>query len=147
MIKQEIIAQCKVQVEEKLSRLKSSMRELQQANADNTKSTAGDKHETARAMVHLEQEKLGNQITIEEGILNDLNRMDDKEIEYAQFGTVVTTSKGTYLLGAACGKVAIDGEIVFGVSMQSPLAKALLKKQAEDAIVLNGNTFQIKHIS
>ena len=146
MTKQEIIDTCITQVEEKLKRLRASMQELQQANADNTKSTAGDKHETARAMVHLEQEKLGNQLIIEGGILNDLERMDGLPQEQAQFGTVITTDKGMFLLGAACGKVTLGSGFVFGVSMQSPLAKAMLGKKQGEKTIVNGNSYLLQFI-
>jgi hypothetical protein len=146
MTKEEIIGVCIEQVQTKLVRLRSSMRELQQANADNTKSTAGDKHETARAMVHLEQEKLGNQLTIEEGIFNDLQRMEIQPCEQAQFGTLITTNKGMFLLGAPCGKVMLKTGFVFGVSMQSPLAKAMLGKKQGDKAVVNGNDFSIQSV-
>ncbi len=146
MTKVEVIGACIEQVEAKLVRLRSSMSELQQANADNTKSTAGDKHETARAMVHLEQEKLGNQLTIEEGIFNDLQRMEAQPHEQAQFGTLVTTNKGMFLLGAACGKVQLETGFVFGVSMQSPFAKAMLGKKRGEKAIVNGNNFSIKLI-
>lgn len=146
MTKAEVIGACIEQVEAKLVRLRSSMRELQQANADNTKSTAGDKHETARAMVHLEQEKLGNQLTIEEGIFNDLQRMEAQPHVQAQFGTLVSTNKGMFLLGAACGKVLLENGFIFGVSMQSPFAKAMLGKKQDEKAFVNGNSFSIKMI-
>ena len=42
--------------------IQTQLGELKEANTNETKSTAGDKHETGRAMVHLEQEKLYSQL-------------------------------------------------------------------------------------
>lgn len=50
-------------VEERIQHLQLALDDAMQATADDSKSTAGDKHETSRAMAHLEQEKLGSQFS------------------------------------------------------------------------------------
>jgi hypothetical protein len=47
---------------EKQTRLESAFDDAQNALNDDSKSSAGDKHETSRAMVQLEQEKLSSQL-------------------------------------------------------------------------------------
>ena len=46
---------------EKLHSIQQQIDDIKLALSEDTKSTAGDKHETARSMAQLEQEKLGKQ--------------------------------------------------------------------------------------
>ena len=50
------------ELNEKGKRIQLAFDDLNSAITDDSKSTAGDKHETGRAMVHLEQEKLSKQL-------------------------------------------------------------------------------------
>jgi hypothetical protein len=142
-----VIAACIAQVSDKLKALGVEIHSLQESNADNDKSTAGDKYDTERSMVHQEMDKLIKQTEIEGYILNQLEQMNpDKHFSSAASGGLISTNKGNYLLGAACGKVMLDKTLVFGVSMASPLAKAMLGKTKGDVFSLNGNDFEIKEI-
>ncbi len=60
--KQKIYAHCCNLLDEKIRSLKSSLQELEEGSVNDTKSSAGDKHQTARAMMQIEQEKLGKQL-------------------------------------------------------------------------------------
>ena len=61
-IKQELFGQCQNFVNSKLDTIRQTINELQQALNSETKSSAGDKHETGRAMIQLEREKMGRQL-------------------------------------------------------------------------------------
>lgn len=147
MNKVDVIASAMEFVRSKIERLQLEINELKESNASNTKSTAGDKHETGRAMVHLEMEKLGNQLVIEQKVLHNLTQIQStRSLGNITKGSLVTTNKGVYLLGAAVGKFNSQGQMVFGISMESPLAHALLYKTIGDAIELNGNRFEVKEV-
>lgn len=142
--KQEVVEACVKHIQNQIDRLQAELKELQQSNEQNTKSSAGDKHETARAMVHLEIEKLSNQLNIAELVLSDLHKINvEHQAESVQKGSVIETNRGTFLIGASTGKVMLDKGFLFGVSMDSPLAKALLGKKVKDQITLNGNQFTL----
>jgi hypothetical protein len=51
-------------LDEKISTIRQKLDELQESLKNETKSTAGDKHETARAFVHIEQENTGRQLEV-----------------------------------------------------------------------------------
>lgn len=53
---------CVLFVNERLARIQGQIKELETALTSETKSSAGDKHETGRAMIQLEREKLGQQL-------------------------------------------------------------------------------------
>ena len=142
--KSSVITACKNQVVAKLAVLKSELLSLKESNEDNDKSSAGDKYETERSMVHQEMEKLMNQIDIEETILTQLRQINpEKSYNNVAEGALVETNKGIYLLGAACGKVMFGATMIFGVSMESPLAMAMQGKTVGESFTLNGNAFSV----
>ena len=146
--KSSVITACKNQVVAKLAVLKSELLSLKESNEDNDKSSAGDKYETERSMVHQEMEKLVNQIDIEETILTQLRQINpDKSYNNVAERALVETNKGIYLLGAACGKVMLGATMVFGVSMESPLAMAMHGKTVGESFTLNGNAFSVVSVS
>ena len=53
---------CKSHVNSRISRIQKDIDSIQESLASETKSSAGDKHETGRAMLQLEREKLGQQL-------------------------------------------------------------------------------------
>ena len=61
-IKESLLHFCQDYVRQKQEVLKKRGASLQESLNSETKSSAGDKHETGRAMVQLEQEKLGQQL-------------------------------------------------------------------------------------
>ena len=54
--------ECSAALEKKIEILEQQKKSLQKDLTSEIKSSAGDKHETGRAMIQLELEKLGNQI-------------------------------------------------------------------------------------
>ena len=61
-IKRQLYSQCVDFVEERLSNIQNQIRAIQESLTSETKSSAGDKHETGRAMLQLEREKAGQQL-------------------------------------------------------------------------------------
>ena len=62
MIKELLYKHCESYVKSRLKRYKKRSNELFIALNSETKSSAGDKHETGRSMIQLEREKSGEQI-------------------------------------------------------------------------------------
>ena len=62
-IKEEIFSQCKSVVNNRLQTVEAVLSSNQKALQTETKSSAGDKHETGRAMLQLEMEKAGQQLS------------------------------------------------------------------------------------
>ena len=61
LLKQNIYSQCLLILNQKIEELNSALATATESANNETKSSAGDKHETARAMMQLEQEKLSLQ--------------------------------------------------------------------------------------
>ena len=145
--KQDVIAAAISIVSQKIERIKAELDDLNDGNAQNSKSTAGDKHDTERAMVHLEIEKLSKSLSVEYAIRNDLEQIKaDSVNSVISNGSLVETSRGLFLIGAASGNVSLGSTSVFCISAHSPLAIELNSKSVGDVAEVNGNDFLIKSI-
>ncbi|MFM7768307.1 MAG: GreA/GreB family elongation factor [Bacteroidota bacterium] len=115
--------------------LRKAIDAIQQgANAD-TKSTAGDKHETARAMAQLDVEMLSKQLAKTNKSIEILKRIPTNNTSKTiQQGSVVETSMGTFYLSVGLGNIQVDGKTIMAISTESPMAKAIMGKKPGDQI-------------
>lgn len=99
---------------------------LDEAAANETKSSAGDKYETAREMFSQARDL---QRRIREEAEAGLAWIERQRTETSRVacgpGALVETSDGWILLGPVPVRVEVDGVAVQGVSTQSPLGQAL----------------------
>jgi hypothetical protein len=148
VLKSKVLLQALEKINSKIKELEIIADEVKSSLLSDTKSSAGDKHETARAMVQLEQEKLTKQLgefLQMKSILNQIN----PEILHSQVGvgTLVHTSIGWYFISVGLGQISVGGTIVFALNPQAPLGKQLAGKRAEEELVFNGNTIKILDVS
>jgi len=103
-----------------------------------TKSSAGDKHETGRAMIQLELEKLGNQIHKIELNYQRLNTIKDfKTSSSVGLGSIIFTDKANYYLAVAADSCKINSKVFYCISSQSPIGKLLFGKKINQSIRFN----------
>jgi len=139
---------CRQVLERRTFDLKEQMQELSEAAAMDSKSTAGDKHETSRAMVQLEQERTGQQLRNAEQQLAEFLKIDfQKNISLVSPGSLVQTDKGIFFIALALGKLQVEAQAVFVISIQSPLGKAFAGFKEKDTVIFNGVSYQIIGIS
>ena len=116
--------------------LQSAWDALMESNQQEGKSSSGDKHETGRAMVHLELEQLNKQRQEwqrqKEEVWKAAPQHQEKRTE-VRMGSLVTTNKGLYYMVTGWGKAEIDGVEVMIMGAQSPAGRALMGKRVGDA--------------
>ena len=132
---------------DKISTLHQQLNELKESTANETKSTAGDKYETARAMLQIEQDNIRHQLQEALEQQTRFSSVDRKETnqEVVQ-GCLVRTNRGWLLLSVALGKTIIEGIPVIALSPQSPLGKELMGRKPGDKISINGFDYIIEEI-
>jgi transcription elongation GreA/GreB family factor len=147
-IKQELFKQCKVFVNKRSQTVEEIISSNQKALQSETKSSAGDKHETGRAMLQLEMEKASQQL---EGIsqMNEiLSKINFSEAsKKAHLGSIIFTEKANYFLSISAGQIIVDRQKYFAVSVSSPIGKLLLGKSENEVIFFNGIDHNILKIS
>lgn len=122
--------------------------EAAQASAnEETKSSAGDKYETGRAMMQLELEKNAVQLAEATKLKLTLDQIDPgKKSDVVQLGSLVSTTQGHYYISISAGKFDMKGTTVFAVSAASPVGAKLLGLKKGDNVDFNGKTFLITEV-
>jgi transcription elongation GreA/GreB family factor len=146
--KQEVYALFMQLLLDKCQQLQTALDELRAIGASETKSTAGDKHETALAMVQLEQEKKRQQLNDGLQQLAALKKIDPaKHSNQVALGSVVVTNSYCFFIAVALGKIVAEADTIQSVSPQSPLGKALLGHRVGDSITVNNQVYTIVSIA
>ena len=146
-IKQALYEQCAVLVSNRLETVKKQIAQIQESLSSETKSTAGDKHETGRAMLQLEREKAGQQLAEINKIKEVLSRIDVKiASKKVGLGSVVFTSQANYFVAVSLGELKVNDVAFYAISPSTPIGQLLLGKGVLDAIDFRGNSFKILDI-
>lgn len=144
VIKNKLLEYCWQYVDQRMETLNKALEEVKQATFEETKRTAGDKHETGRAMMQLEQEKLSAQMADLYQPQQVLERIKLELINGAiGEGSIVLTSQANYFIAISAGKVAIDGKTYFLVSLLSPIGEALMGHKKGEKVNFRGQSFEI----
>ncbi|MCB9195148.1 MAG: hypothetical protein H6598_02900 [Flavobacteriales bacterium] len=128
---------------DKISSLKEALYEVQEGANDDTKSTAGDKHETSRAMAQIEVERLSQQLELQLQQFTLLQSLPTGRSTEIERGAYIKTDKGDFYLGVGLGSVNYDGIKVMTLGMNAPLSILLIEKKINDTVSLNGNQYHI----
>jgi len=115
---------------------------------NDAKGSAGDKHETALSMMHLEQEKLSAKLQEAIHLKEILTKIDvTVESEKVIMGSLVKANGLHLFVSAALPKSTIDGISILTLSPQSPLGSQLIGKEAGAVVEVNGSKFVIEHVA
>lgn len=143
-IKEVLRLACVNFVNSKEQTIKDTVASNKEALDSESKSSAGDKHETGRAMLQLEMEKAGQQLQEVHQMKLIVEKIDAKKTaEKASLGAVIQTDVANYFLGISIGKVVVGKESYFVVSPSSPIGKLLLGKARHDSFPFQGKQTKI----
>ncbi len=146
-IKEELYKQCQFFVNKRLQTIQDIITSNQRALQSETKSSAGDKHETGRAMLQLEMEKAGQQLSGITLMKETLAKLAiSKNSKVASLSSVVITDNANYFLSISAGQLIVANTRYFAISVSSPVGKLLLGKQENETIVFNGKTITVKEV-
>ena len=146
-IKEELLKKCHQFVNNRLQNIEETISSNQAALQSETKSSAGDKHETGRAMLQLEMEKAGQQLANIQQMKETLAKIDVlKKSTNAHLGSLVKTNTGNYFLSVSAGQLKVDNELYFAVSVSSPIGKLLLGKSVNEQVMFNSKNIKLLSI-
>jgi transcription elongation GreA/GreB family factor len=114
---------------------------------NDAKGSAGDKHETALSMMHLEQEKLNHKLKeiLEQKII--LDKIEASTIhKKVALGSVVKVNEMNLFISTALPKIVLHETNVFALSPQSPLGSKLMGNVVGHSFILNGKEYTIESI-
>lgn len=135
--KEALIRLCEQKLIEKARGLAKDVEELKQSMENETKSSVGDKHETARARMQAEEEKLSMRMREITDQTMQMVRSDKR---------LIITDKEIFLIAVALGKLELENKTVYVISAGSPLGNALIAGKAGETISFNQTDYHILEI-
>jgi len=143
-LKKQLIAHCIQYIEQKHTVLSQSINDANSSLHSASNSTAGDKHDTSRAMMHLEIEKKSKQLNeIEQ--LKKIIPILNNQINGNTFGigTIVSTNQGVFFISFNAGKKIIDNIEYTFISLASPLAKTFQQQKEKDSFTFMHKNYTV----
>lgn len=146
-LKKKLHLACEDLITQKIDTVQTALRLAQDSANNETKSSAGDKHETSRAMAHLETEKLVPQLKDALKLKESLSKVNiDAAFNSVAFGSLVQTDKGIFYIAIGLGKMQIERITVFVISPLSPIGQLLWHKKEKERISFRGTEHLIEAI-
>jgi hypothetical protein len=146
-IKFELSLQISYQLELMINETRKSIKSAIESRDNDTKSSAGDKHETARAMVQIEIDKSEDQLKKTIDLQSELLSLNfEKEYKKIEKGCLVVTNTETFFISIGLGKIILKDSIYYAISLASPIGALLKDKVIGDKVQLNGKEILVKSI-
>lgn len=146
-IKQELYIACAAYVLQRVETANSAMVDAQASANSEEKSTAGDKHDTARAMMQLAAEQNAKHLAAAKKLNHALTLIDpDSASSVIGLGSLVIASNGNFYIAISAGKIEIDGTIYFAISPTSPMGQILSRLKKGDETEFNGMKIKVKEV-
>ncbi len=147
IIKKHLLEQCNQALEKRFQAVNKILTDIKVSLESETKSSAGDKHETGRAMLQLEREKAGNQLAAINREKQILSKIQSEEITpNISLGSLVITSQANYFIAISCGEIKYQNQAYYAISAAAPIARLLLGKKAGDQVLFQKNTITIQNV-
>jgi hypothetical protein len=145
--KQKIYQQYNQLVQDRIDAFRDMIAALTEDSKNDAKGSAGDKHETALSMMHIEQEKFNTKLKEVLAQKAVLDKLDSSVVaETIILGSLVKAN-GIYLyLSLALPKINIEGINIIALSPQSPLGNKLMGNKVGFTFEINGAKYLIESI-
>ncbi|MSP84536.1 MAG: hypothetical protein EXR18_01730 [Flavobacteriaceae bacterium] len=146
--KQKIHQHYTQQVQDKIDVFRDMISALTEDSKNDAKGSAGDKHETALSMMHLEQEKLNYKLKEVLEQKSVLDKIDSSSIHTTIALGSLVQANGVYLyVSLALTKINIEQANIIALSPQSPLGTKLMGNKVGFEFEINNSKYLIESIS
>jgi len=143
-LKEVLHYQCASFIENRFQTIQNAINDIQKSLTYETKSSAGDKHETGRAMLQLEREKVGNQLADIQNLKESFSKIDiSKTYEMVGLGSIVITSQNNYFIAISAGEFTVENNAYYAISPNTPMGQLLLGKKVGDEVLFREQRFKI----
>jgi len=142
-----LLKELSVLLQNKQAELEKMLSDLEGSSQNETKSSAGDKYETAIEMLKQEQNKILSQIQINKTMQAALQQIRPIPSVQIGLGALVKTQDMFFFISVSLGKITFQEKEIFCISPQAPIAKILLGKKQNESVVFNNKTILIEEVS
>ena len=146
-MKQQILQQHQQLLQDKIDVFRDMITALTEDAQNDAKGSAGDKHETALSMMHIEQEKLNHklkEILAQKAIIDKI----DASASHTKIalGSLVQANGMLLFISAALPKITLDDKSIIAVSPQSPLGSKLMGNEVGFTFEINTTKYLVQSI-
>ncbi len=146
-IKLDLYRKCTEYIDQRIESIQKKLDDVAESRSNETKSSAGDKHETGRTMMQLEEQKATVQLYSALEVRQTLNQIDIESTNtQIGLGSLVRCNTGNYFIAISAGKIELEGVLYYGISIQSPIGQKLAGKGVNDTIQFNGKKIAILEV-
>ena len=146
-LKTTLLNYCKDVVSKRFNKIKQTISDIEESLLEESKSSAGDKHETGRAMLQIDRENAGKQLQEIEKLQQLVRKIDiNSKSDYVRLGSLVYTNQATYFIGISIGVVTVGKTNYVCVALNSPIGQLLSGKKKGDSFVFNEKEYTIKSV-
>ncbi|WP_298302489.1 hypothetical protein [Flavobacterium sp.] len=146
-MKKQILQQHQLLLQDKIDVFRDMISGLTEDAQNDAKGSAGDKHETALSMMHIEQEKLNQKL---KEILDQKTILDkiDASANHTKIalGSLVQANGMLLFISAALPKITVEDKTIIAVSPQSPLGSKLMGNEVGFEFEINTTKFKIEFV-
>ncbi|CAM3353424.1 Transcription elongation factor [Flavobacterium longum] len=146
-LKEEILLRYRQLVQDKIDVFRDMISGLADDAQNDAKGSAGDKHETALSMMHLEQEKLTQKLRENLDMKAVLDKLEPHPTTKIALGSLVKANNTYLYLCAALPKITVDGKSIIALSPQSPLGQQLLGQSPGFCFQIMGTEYVVEAVS
>ena len=134
-------------VQDRIDVFKDMIVALTEDSKNDAKGSAGDKHETALSMMHIEQEKLNTKLREVMAQKVVLDKIDAANVSKNIIVGSLIRANGIYLyLSVALPKINVDEVSIIALSPQSPLGNKLMGNGVGFTFEINSTKYLIEEI-
>ena len=145
--KQELILKCQELINDRLLLIQQNMAYAQKSANEETKSSAGDKYETGRAIAQMERDKAAIQLSEALKLKKVIDQLNPgSKAKVVGLGSIVYTDQGVFFIAVSLGAIEIKNVNIISISPISPLGQKFIKRSAGDLVVFNDNKYSILEV-
>lgn len=146
-IKQQLYDRCQAYLSQRMATAQDALQGAQDAANDETKSSAGDKYETGRAMMQLEMEKHSAQLAEAMKLKRLLDQIRvDHQPAAVQPGSLVITDQGNFFVAISVGQLVVENRTYIALSAESPLGLKLKGLKQGESFNFGNKTYKIEQV-
>ncbi len=147
-IKLQLYELCSAYVNERIKAAEQAIASARQAAAEDTKSSAGDKYETGRAMMQQETDRNSIQLHEARKLKAALNgiKVSARTVNKAEPGSLAITDNGNFYIAISAGSFTIGRDVYYAISSASPIGFKMMGLSGGDSFELNYKKYTIQAV-
>lgn len=145
--KQNLKSACIEILAQRIDTASQAMQQAQESANSDEKSSAGDKHETGRAMGQIDRDMNARQLEEAKRELEIIHSISTEVLhQKAGMGSVVECADFTFFISLGLGTTTKEGKKIVFLSPSAPIAKLISGKGAGEKFSMNGKMMEIKDV-